>query len=151
MFGAGQDPYYTHICRVNFDGTDLTVLTQGDGTHTVEWSPDRKYFIDTWSRVDQPPANELRRGDTGALVCKLEEADASEALTGLGRWPERFVAKGRDGETDIYGIIHFPRDFDPAKKYPVLEEIYAGPQDFYTPKAFRIRYGSAPSNWRIAG
>src|SRR5205807_8049540 len=58
----GQDPYYLHTCRVNLDGTGLVVLTHGDGTHAVEWSPDRRFFIDTWSRVDMPPVTELRRG-----------------------------------------------------------------------------------------
>ncbi|HSU68853.1 MAG TPA: DPP IV N-terminal domain-containing protein, partial [Tepidisphaeraceae bacterium] len=138
----GQDPYYTHFCRVNFDGSGFTILTEGDGNHTVQWAPGEAYFLDTWSRVDRPPVIELRRSDTGALVCNLEEADASAALKLRGGpWPERFVAKGRDGATDIYGIILFPRDFDGARTYPVVEQIYAGPQDFYTPKSFRADPG----------
>ncbi|MFI5380492.1 MAG: DPP IV N-terminal domain-containing protein [Tepidisphaerales bacterium] len=137
----GQDPYYTHFCRVNLDGSGLMVLTEGDGTHSAQWSPDNAFFIDTWSRVDQPPVSELRRGDSGRLACKLEEADAGEVLSGRGRWPERFVAKGRDGKTDIYGVVIFPRNFDAGRKYPVVENIYAGPQGFFTPKAFRSRYG----------
>ncbi|HLX63950.1 MAG TPA: prolyl oligopeptidase family serine peptidase [Planctomycetota bacterium] len=139
----GQDPYYTHFCRVNFDGTGLTILTEGDGTHSTDWSPGKPYFIDTYSRIDMAPVNELRRSDTGALCCKLEEADASEALAARGgRWPERFASKGRDGVTDIFGMIIFPRDFDPAKKYPIVENIYAGPQGFFTPKNFRRNYGT---------
>ena len=140
----GMDPYYSQVCRVNFDGSGFTVLTEGDGTHSVERSPDGKYLIDVWSRVDQPPVSELRRAVDGGWVCRLEQADASEALTARGRrWPERFVAKGRDGETDIHGIIHYPRDFDASRRYPVVEQIYAGPQDYFTPKAFRTRYGTA--------
>jgi dipeptidyl-peptidase-4 len=139
----GQDPYYAHFCRVNFDGTGLTVLTEGDGDHRIQWSPGDKYFIDTWSRVDQPPVIELRSSESGKLVCELERADASEILADRCRWPERFVARGRDGTTDIYGILIYPRPFEPAKKYPVVEQIYAGPQGFYTPKAFRAGYGSA--------
>src|SRR6185437_1171827 len=73
---SGQDPYYVDHCRVNFDGTGMVVLTEGNGTHDVDWSPDRKYFLDRWSRVDQPPVTELRRAD-GSLVCELERADAS--------------------------------------------------------------------------
>jgi dipeptidyl aminopeptidase/acylaminoacyl peptidase len=132
----GQDPYYIHFCRVNFDGTGLVTLTEGDGTHTVEYSPDRRFLIDTYSRVDQPPVTELRRVEDGKLVCKLEEADAS-ALKATG-WapPERFVAKGRDGKTDIYGVIYRPSTFDPSKKYPVVEDIYAGPQGAFVPKRF---------------
>ncbi|WP_414662901.1 DPP IV N-terminal domain-containing protein [Horticoccus sp. 23ND18S-11] len=132
----GQDPYYAHHARVNFDGTGLVVLTAGDGTHEVRWSPQREYFVDTWSRVDAPPVSVLRRGEDGALVCELETADAAELLAQRGRWPERFVAKGRDGVTAIHGIILRPADFDPARKYPVIEKIYAGPHGFFTPKAF---------------
>jgi len=137
----GQDPYYVHYCRVNFDGTELTVLTEGDGTHSVQFSPARRFFIDTWSRVDLAPVNELRRSEDGQLVCRLEEADCHELVESGWRSPERFVAKGRDGETDIYGIIHWPKNFDPQKKYPVIESIYAGPQGSFVPKSFHTTYG----------
>jgi dipeptidyl aminopeptidase/acylaminoacyl peptidase len=141
----GQDPYYTQFCRVNFDGTGFTILTEGDGQHSIDWKPGDAVFFDTWSRVDQPPITELRRSDTGSLVCRLETADASEFLAERGKWLEPFTAKGRDGTTDIYGVILYPRNFDPAKKYPVVEYIYAGPQDFYTPKGFRTRFEPAES------
>ena len=131
-----QDPYYLHLCRVNFDGTGMVVLTEGDGTHSVDFSPDRHWFLDTWSRVDQPPVTELRRAEDGRLVCALEKADASALLATGWMVPERFVAKGRDGRTDIYGIIIRPSHFDPAKKYPVIEEIYAGPQGAFVPKVW---------------
>ena len=77
---AGQDPYYEHLCRVNFDGSGFVVLTEGDGTHEIEFSPDRGFFIDQWSRVDSPPVHVLRRSDTGKLVSELETADASEKM-----------------------------------------------------------------------
>ena len=125
---AEQDPYYVHFCRVNFDGTGLVVLTAGDGTHEVDFSPDRKYIIDTYSRVDMPPVTELRRCEDGSLMCTLEHADWTALLDTGWHPPERFVAKARDGQTDIYGIIHRPTKFDPEKKYPVIEKIYAGPQ-----------------------
>jgi dipeptidyl aminopeptidase/acylaminoacyl peptidase/uncharacterized protein (DUF885 family) len=136
---AGQDPYFLHYYRVNFDGTGLVALTEGDGTHSVVYSPDQKYLIDTYSRVDLPPVNELRKVADGSLVCKLETADIT-ALKATG-WtaPEVFVAKGRDGKTDIWGVITRPKDFDPKKKYPVIESIYAGPQGSFVPKAFSPR------------
>ncbi|HEV8541743.1 MAG TPA: DPP IV N-terminal domain-containing protein [Verrucomicrobiae bacterium] len=137
-----QDPYYIQYCRVNFDGTGLVVLTEGQGTHSVQFSPDRRFLIDTWSRVDLPPINELRRAEDGSLACKLEEADASELAASGWPAPERFVAKGRDGATDIYGVIYRPNELDPGRKYPVVESIYAGPQDSYVPKAFRPSYGA---------
>ena len=136
---AGQDPYYQHLCRVNFDGSGFVVLTQGDGTHEIEFSPDRRVFIDQWSRVDAPPVHELRRSDTGKLITKLEGADASALLATGWKAPERFVAKGRDGKTDIFGVIYKPTNFDAAKKYPVVEEIYAGPQGAFVPKAWGLQ------------
>lgn len=136
---AGQDPYFQHLCRVNFDGSGFVVLTEGDGTHEIEFSPDRRFVIDQWSRVDSPPVHELRRSDTGKLVTKLEAADASALLATGWKAPERFVAKGRDGKTDIYGVIYKPANFDAAKRYPVVEEIYAGPHGAFVPKAWGLQ------------
>lgn len=133
---ADQDPYFIHYYRINFDGTGLVALTEGNGNHTVQFSPDRKYLIDTYSRVDVPPVHELRRTSDGKLVCKLEEADISELKETGWQPPEVFVAKGRDGKTDIWGIIRRPRNLDPSKKYPILESIYNGPQGAYVPKSF---------------
>jgi dipeptidyl aminopeptidase/acylaminoacyl peptidase len=131
-----QDPYLVHYYRVNFDGTDLVALTEGNGNHTMQFSPDRRYIIDTYSRVDMAPIHELRRVSDGKLVCQLEEADISELRKSGWSSPEVFVAKGRDGQTDIWGIIVRPRHFDPSKKYPVIEQIYAGPQGSFVPKSF---------------
>jgi dipeptidyl aminopeptidase/acylaminoacyl peptidase len=134
-----QDPYFVHYYRINFDGSGLVVLTEGNGNHSVQYSPERKYLIDTCSRVDQPPEHVLRRGSDGSRVCELERADISELESTGWKPPEVFVAKGRDGKTDIWGIICRPRNFDPAKKYPVLESVYAGPQSAYVPKSFSGR------------
>ena len=131
-----QDPYFVHHYRVNFDGSGLVALTAGNGTHTVQFSPGRKFVVDTYSRVDAGPVHELRRADDGSRVLKLEEADITDLQAGGWRAPEVFVAKGRDGKTDIWGIICRPKDFDPGKKYPVIEQIYAGPQGSFVPKAF---------------
>jgi dipeptidyl-peptidase 4 len=136
----GQDPYHVHLARVDLDNGQVITLTEGDGTHAVQWSPDRRFFIDTWSRVDFPPVHELRRSLDGRLLCHLESADAEEVRTARGGFPQRFSAPGRDGKTKIYGILHRPRDFDPARQYPVVECIYAGPHSFHVPKAFRAVY-----------
>ncbi len=138
---SDQDPYHNHFARVNFDGTDLTLLTEGDGTHEVDFSPDRRFYLDRYSRVDLPPITELRRSYDGSLVCKLEKADWSALLETGWQVPERFVSKGRDGETDIYGVIFRPTTFDPDQQYPVVEQIYAGPQGAFVPKAFRSQHG----------
>ncbi len=137
----GQDPYHVHHCRVNFDGSGLVRLTAGDGTHDLDYSPDARYYIDRYSRVDLPPVHELRRAADGGLVCALEEADISQ-LQKIPGWqmPARFVAKGRDGQTDIWGVIHWPTRLARGKKYPVVEKIYAGPHGHHVPKDFRAYY-----------
>ena len=137
---ADQDPYFAHYYRIDFDGTGLLPLTNANGYHTVSFSQDNRYYVDTWSRVDLAPVSQLRRASDGAVVLDLETADAS-ALVGAGwRAPEVFTAKGRDGATDIWGIIIRPTNFDPARKYPVIENIYAGPHGSFTPKTFSAYY-----------
>ncbi len=131
-----ENPYHVHLVRVDYDGTNLVRLTAGDGNHRWRRSPDDKFLIDTYSRVDLPPITELRDADTGSLICELERADASALLESGWQPPERFVAKGRDGETDIHGIIVRPTHFDSKKRYPVLEEIYAGPHSSFVPQDF---------------
>jgi len=139
----GEDPYHIHWYRVNFDGSHLTALTQGNGTHHLTFSPKRNYYIDTWSRVDFPPVYELHRSDNGNKITELARADASK-LTKLGRrLPERFHCKDRNGRFDIWGIIQTPPHFDPKKKYPVIENIYAGPHGAFVPKSFSAWRGAA--------
>lgn len=133
---AGEDPYHLHLCRVKFDGSVFQQLTEGDGNHHIEFSPTREFFIDTWSRVDHPQVHELRRSSDGSLVTTLEKGDASALLAAGWTLPERFIAKGRDAKTNIHGILIKPSHFDPAKKYPVVEEVYAGPHSAFVPKDF---------------
>jgi dipeptidyl aminopeptidase/acylaminoacyl peptidase len=136
---AEQDPYYIHFCRVNFDGSGLVVLTRSNGTHDITFSPDRRFFLDRWSRVDQPPVTELRSTEDGKLIFELERGDWNMLLATGWQAAERFVAKARDGKTDIYGIIIHPSNFDPNNKYPVIEKIYAGPQGAFVPKSFGLQ------------
>jgi dipeptidyl aminopeptidase/acylaminoacyl peptidase len=143
----GKDPYFVHAYRINFDGTGLTPLTEADANHTVVYSPDHAYYADLYSRVDLPPVLELRRASDHAVIAALEKADASALLAIGWRPPEVFVSKGRDGTTDIWGVIVRPMGFDPARdgagarKYPVIENIYAGPQGAFVPKTFSTQLG----------
>jgi len=132
---AGQDPYFVHYYRINFDGTGLVKYTQANGNHTVVWSPDHKYFADLYSRVDLPPVLELRLV-SDMHVTPLEKGDATAQIATGWKPPEVFVSKARDGKTDIWGIIVRPLNFDPQKKYPVVEQIYAGPQGSFVPKTW---------------
>ena len=131
-----QDPYFVHYYRIDFDGTGLVAYTEGDGMHVVTFSPDRRFYIDQWSRVDLPPIAELRSTADRSLVMELERADASALLATGWQYPEVFVAKGRDGVTDIWGIVIRPTNFDPNRSYPVIESIYAGPHGSHVPKTF---------------
>jgi dipeptidyl aminopeptidase/acylaminoacyl peptidase len=133
---GGEDPYFTHYYRINFDGSGLTKFTDANGNHTVTFSMDHKYYVDTWTRVDLPPVAQLRRTDDRSMVADLDKGDAAALLAAGFRFPEVFVAKGRDGKTDIWGTIVRPTNFDPNKKYPVIEQIYAGPQGSFVPKTF---------------
>jgi dipeptidyl aminopeptidase/acylaminoacyl peptidase len=121
---------------VNLDGTGLKLLTPEDADHSATFSPSGAYFVDTYSRVDLPPVSVLRRSADGAVVVELERADISRLLATGWRYPEPFVAKARDGTTDIYGLIWRPTNFDSTRKYPVVEQVYTGPHGFFVPKTF---------------
>lgn len=132
-----QDPYQIHYARVGLDDGRMTLLTESDGTHDfIHRSPGGKYYVCRHSRVDNPPVTELRRWSDGRLVATLARGDAT-ALSATGwRLPHPFTAKDREGRFDIHGIICVPPDFDPAKKYPVVEYIYAGPHDAFVQKSW---------------
>ncbi len=132
----GQDPYFVHYYRINFDGTGLTRFTEAAGEHSVAFSPDMKYYVDQWSRVDMPTVAELRRTEDRKVLLELEKGDKAALEAAGWKAPEPFSAAGRDGKTEIWGVIFRPTNFDPAKKYPVVEQIYAGPQGSFVPKAW---------------
>ena len=134
-----QDPYFHHLARVNFDGSNLVFVTESDGTHHWTFNQKRTLIVDRWSRVDQPEVTELRRTSDGSLVKTLHEEDQSELRSNGYRPPIRFSAPGRDGKTLIYGHLIQPSNFDSEKKYPVVEHIYAGPHDFHVPKRFGLQ------------
>ncbi|HEX3878912.1 MAG TPA: DPP IV N-terminal domain-containing protein [Bryobacteraceae bacterium] len=131
-----EDPYLQHYYRINFDGTGLTPITTANAYHDVAFSADMTYYVDTYSRTDMPNIMELHRTADGSLVKGVEQGDMSDLVAAGFKPPEVFVAKGRDGKTDIWGLIVKPRNFDPSKKYPVVENIYAGPHGSFTPKTF---------------
>lgn len=132
-----QDPYYNHLYRVNFDGSDLTSLSPENATHDVSLSPNQKYFVDHYSRVDKKTVTVLRSTKDGSVLMHVEEADIKDLLATGWQYPEPFKLKARDGKTDIYGVIFRPSNFSSAKSYPVIDDIYAGPQAVKTPKSFR--------------
>lgn len=132
-----EDPYLQHYYRIDMDGKNLVALTPEEGEHTARFSPDRKMLVDTYSKADMEPRMELRDAQTGKLIMKLEQADASALKAEGWQQPEIFAAPGRDGKTLMWGLIQRPSNFDPKKKYPVIEYIYSGPGSAYVPKEFK--------------
>ena len=130
----GQDPYFIHHYRIDFDGSNLVRYTEAAGNHAIYWSPDRRYYVDRYSRVDMPTVLELRSGSDRQLLAELEKGDMTAQLATGWQPPEVFVAKGRDGVTDIWGVIVRPTNFDPSRRYAVIENIYAGPHGSHVPK-----------------
>ena len=136
---SGEDPYFVHAYRINFDGSGLTTLPEAPGNHRLEYSSDGKYYVDTWSTIDQAPTMALYQTDGDKQLQVLERGDISKLVAAGWHPPEVFTTKGRDGKTDIWGVIYKPVNFDPRKKYPVIEDIYAGPQGSFVPKSFTAR------------
>jgi len=141
FYGSGrnsdEDPYYMHCYKVNFDGSKLMDLTPEKMNHEVSFSKRFDYFADTYSTVDTPPVTVLRSASDGKVILELEKTDITDLLAEGWIAPETFVAKARDGKTDIWGNIYRPTNFDSTKSYPIIEYIYAGPHSAFAQKSFK--------------
>jgi len=131
-----EDPYLVRYYSIGFDGKGLKTLTPESANHQGYFNKDFSMFVDVYSMVDQAPKAVLRNTKTGKIQMELETADLSDLISSGWKAPEVFSSKGRDNETDIWGIIIRPTNFDPDKKYPVIEYIYAGPHSSFVPKSF---------------
>ena len=131
-----EDPYQTHLYSVGFDGKGPILLTPENANHSVSVSPDGTFFVDNYSRPDLPGESVLRKSKDGTEVRVLEKTDVSGFQPTGWKFPEPFQGKAADGVTDLYGLIWKPSNFDPTKKYPVIEHVYTGPQGFFVPKTF---------------
>jgi len=124
---SGENPYYTHQYRVNFDGSNLRLLNPGDFNHEANVSDNGKYFVDNYSRVDTAPKSSLY-DNNGKKLADLEQTDLTQLFAIGYKFPERFTVKAGDGKTDLYGVMYKPFDFDSTKLYPIIEYVYPGPQ-----------------------
>lgn len=124
---AGENPYYLHAYRVNFDGTGLKLLNPGDFDHSASMDDNKRYLVNNFSRVNTVPKSVLLAAD-GRKIMDLETADLSSLFAAGYKFPEIFKAKADDGITDLYGVMYKPFDFDSTKKYPIVEYVYPGPQ-----------------------
>ncbi len=136
-----EDPYFVHYYRVNFKGGKIEDLTPEKLQHEGVFSHDHKYFTDTYSSPDTPPVTVMRRASDGKELMVLGKADISAIKEKGWQAPEPFVAKARNGQTDIWGNIYRPTHFDPEKSYPIIEYIYAGPHGSFVEKSFRAYSG----------
>lgn len=124
---AGRDPYFSHFYSVDFDGSNLKLLTPEDGNHSVSMSPDENYFIDNYSKPDMPPTAVLR-DMSGKSIATLEKSDISRLTKTGWKAPMPVTVKDRNGKWDLYGLMFTPTNLDKTKKYPVVNYIYPGPQ-----------------------
>ncbi|HYL61438.1 MAG TPA: DPP IV N-terminal domain-containing protein [Candidatus Methylomirabilis sp.] len=138
-----EDPYYTHLYRVNLDGSSLQLLSPGNFSHAFSAPDSGKYFEDTYSRVDTAPKSVLLDSQ-GAQLLDLETTDVSQLLDAGYKFPETFKLKADDGITDLYGVIYKPFDFDPSRKYPLIEYVYPGPQTESVTKTFSPKSPNIP-------
>jgi dipeptidyl aminopeptidase/acylaminoacyl peptidase len=122
-----ENPYFTQLYKIGFDGKNLALISPGAGTHSVSFSPSQKYFIDSWSKPDVPAVAVLRDLN-GKQIIELEKTDVARLKATGWKPPMPFSVKAHDGKTDIYGLMFTPTHFDPNKKYPVVDYIYPGPQ-----------------------
>lgn len=123
----GIDPYYTHLYRVNLDGSGLTQISEGDFDNRASMPEDASYVVHSFSRVDVTPKSVLRDRN-GDVLMELEEADMSRMMEAGYQFPETFQFEAADGITDIYGVMYKPFDFDEEKVYPIIQYVYPGPQ-----------------------
>lgn len=138
----GVDPYYKMAYRVNLDKPGIELLTPENASHTVYISPSGKYIIDSYSRVDLPSVNVVRN-QSGKEIMKLKNPDLKPIIENGWRFPERFCVKAADGITDLYGVMWKPMDFDSTRKYPIISEVYPGPQGENVPTTFALEAGKA--------
>jgi dipeptidyl aminopeptidase/acylaminoacyl peptidase len=124
----GRDPYFRHFYRANLDGTGVVSLTPDDGDHSAVLSPNGRYLVDTWSKPDVPPVVGLRDATTGTLIMPLERADISRLVATSWKPPIPITVKAHDGKTDLYGLMFVPTRLDPSAKYPIVNNVYPGPQ-----------------------
>ena len=121
------DPYFRRLYRVRMDGSHLALLTPDSADHEVAFAPDGRYFLDTWSTPVTPPVTVLRDAE-GRLVMPVETADISRLLAAGWKPPVPFTVKARDGVTDLYGLLFRPTTFDSTRRYPIVNNVYPGPQ-----------------------
>ena len=126
MARSGDNHMKMQLHRVKMDGSKNMRLTDPAYHHIVDISPDGKHFIDIAQTHNTPPFTNLM-DSKGKMIAELEKSDVSKwEELGL-KTVEAFTFTSADGVTELHGLIHFPSNFDPNKKYPLLLANYGGP------------------------
>jgi dipeptidyl aminopeptidase/acylaminoacyl peptidase len=123
----GRHPYHTYFYKIGFNGKNLQLLTPEDGDHSVRLSASGSYFVDNFSKTETPATSVLRTID-GKLIATLEKTDITKLTAAGWKPPIPFTVKSANGNFDLYGIMYVPSALSEAKKYPVINYIYPGPQ-----------------------
>jgi dipeptidyl-peptidase 4 len=134
----GEDPYFMHNYRVNLDGSGMKLLDPGDASHAVAVADNGKFFVDNSSRVNSAPQSVLY-DTSGNMLMPLEKVDLGPLMAAGFKFPEPFRVKADDGITDVTGVMYKPFDFDPSRKYPIIEYVYPGPQTESVTQTFSPR------------
>jgi dipeptidyl-peptidase-4 len=159
----GGNPYYRYLYRVNFDGSDLKLLSPEHAEHLISGpdsrlgsfqpishletiSPSGKYAVYNFSTPDQPPQAVIRSTVDGRLIATVEKADVSELLAAGYHPPQEFVARSADGSADLWCLIYKPTNFDPSKRYPVVDTQYATPYTTIVGRDFERAIRGAGAN-----
>jgi dipeptidyl-peptidase 4 len=130
------NPYQQYLYSVSTDKNETKLLTPENQNHDISFSPDGKYFTDNYSTAQQPTTTVLRDAETGKILVELTKADISGLQSLDWTAPQVFTATARDGKTEIYGALWKPTNFDPNKKYPVIDNSYTGPHTQMFPRNF---------------
>ncbi len=156
--------YHRYLYKIGLDGEGMTLLTDEVADHEYvnsvrpmsalmnsmlsameinsnRISPKFEYLVDTYSTTNQPPKTVLRNIGTGELISTIEDADPTVLLQMGYRPPEEYIVKAADGETDLVAVVYLPPDFDPTKKYKVIDNVYGGPQVLSIPRNYFEAHG----------
>ena len=121
------NPYFSHLYRIGFDGKNLALLTPEDGNHEVVMSHSGRFFVDSYSEPDASSVT-IVRDESGKLLSTVEREDISRLIATGWKPPIPITVKARNGDTDLYGLLFEPANLDRGKKYPIVNNIYPGPQ-----------------------
>ena len=132
----GINPYYTFFYKARLDGKKQVLLTPGNGNHELTLSGDKKYAIDKYSRMDMFPVMNVLSIENPGKNFKVDQMDGSNLRQAGWHPPTLLKVKAADGQTDLYGLMYLPSHLDKSKKYPIISNVYPGPQDDQIPQSF---------------